>query len=76
MGKVASYRAELARVPPDAWPAWLAERSNLPGPRANLELVAAAAEEADEATALTLRENLRKARLQHLDPDWAARWLA
>jgi hypothetical protein len=54
MSKVASYRTGLARVPPDAWPAWLAERSNLPGARANLELVAAAAEEADEATALAL----------------------
>jgi hypothetical protein len=54
MSKVDSYRAELAQLPPDAWPGWLAERSNLPGPRANLELVAAAADEADEATALAL----------------------
>ena len=45
-------------------------------PKGLRSLVAAAAEEADEATALTLRENLRKARLQRLDPDWAARWLA
>jgi hypothetical protein len=54
MGKVASYRAALARVRPDAWPAWLAERSDLPGPRANLELLAAAAEEADTKTAFAL----------------------
>lgn len=54
MSKVDSYREELGQVPPDAWPAWLAERSNLPGPRANLELVSAAAEEADEGTALAL----------------------
>ena len=54
MSKVASYRAEIAQLPPDAWPAWLAGRSALPGPRANLELVAAAAEEADGATALAL----------------------
>ena len=54
MRKVDSYRQELAQLPRDAWPAWLAARSNLPGPRANLELVAAAAEEADEATALAL----------------------
>jgi HEAT repeat len=54
MSKVDSYREELAHLPPDAWPAWLAERSNLPGPRANLELVSAAAEEADEATAFAL----------------------
>jgi hypothetical protein len=54
MSKVDSYRQELAQLPPDAWPAWLAARSNLPGPRANLELVAAAAEEADEAIAHAL----------------------
>ena len=54
MTKVESYRSELEQVPPEAWPRWLAERSNLPGPRGNLELVWAAAEEADEAMARAL----------------------
>ena len=54
MSKVDSYREDMAQLPPDAWSAWLTERSNLPGPRANLELVSAAAEEADEGTALAL----------------------
>lgn len=54
MRKVDTYRAELRLV--DAWEPWLAERSSLPGPRANLELVAAAAEEADEPTARRLAD--------------------
>jgi hypothetical protein len=54
MTKVESYRSELAHVPPGEWPDWLSQRSNLPGPRANLELVWAVAEEADRASALAL----------------------
>jgi hypothetical protein len=54
MTKVDSYRSELAQLRPSAWPAWLAQRSNLPGPRANLELVHAVAEESDAATARVL----------------------
>ncbi|HSC90407.1 MAG TPA: hypothetical protein VLB86_01990 [Gaiellaceae bacterium] len=52
MGKVDAYREELRAV--EAWEPWLNARSNLPGPRANLELVAAVGEEADEPTALRL----------------------
>jgi hypothetical protein len=54
MRAVDTYRAELRLV--DAWEPWLAERSSLPGPRANLELVAAAGEEADEPTARRLAD--------------------
>lgn len=37
-----SHRAALAALPHDAWGAYLDEHSALPGPRANLELLAAA----------------------------------
>lgn len=37
-----SHRAALAALPYDAWGAYLDEHSALPGPRANLELLAAA----------------------------------
>jgi hypothetical protein len=40
-----AYRAELRRL--NAWEPYLKKHSGLPGPRANLELVAAVAEEAD-----------------------------
>lgn len=43
------YRAELARLDPADWATYLAERSGLPGPRANLELVQAVADEGDRA---------------------------
>lgn len=49
MGKVDAHRAELAAL--DDWTDYLAANSNLPGPRGNLELVAAAGEEADAARA-------------------------
>ncbi len=47
-GKIDEYRRALREL--DAWEPFLLERSGLPGPRGNLELAAAVAEEADEAT--------------------------
>lgn len=41
-----SYREALAALPPAEWAAYLAEGSGLPGPRANLALVQAVADEA------------------------------
>ena len=38
------YRSELAALDAQAWPGYLSARSGLPGPRANLELVAAVAD--------------------------------
>jgi len=80
MNKVDSYREELAQLPPDTWPAWLAGRSNLPGPRANLERVRPAMERRldsdDPVVRRALRQDLLTARLQRLDPVWAGRWLA
>lgn len=52
MSKVGDHRTDLARL--DDWTAYLAANSNLPGPRGNLELVAAAGEEADRARAEAL----------------------
>lgn len=43
--RVANYREELRRL--KSWDPYLRKHSGLPGPRANLELVAAVAEEAD-----------------------------
>lgn len=48
MGKVGRYRQELRQLA--EWEPFLLERSGLPGPRGNLELAAAVAEEADEGT--------------------------
>ncbi|CZR02688.1 hypothetical protein SAMN05216375_12127 [Trichococcus ilyis] len=45
MGKTASYRETLKQL--EDWDAYLLEESRLPGPRGNLELVAAVAEEGD-----------------------------
>jgi hypothetical protein len=42
--RVEHYRAALAALAPAAWDAFLLAESNLPGPRANLELVQAAAD--------------------------------
>lgn len=44
-GKVEAYRVELRKL--KEWEPYLKKHSGLPGPRANLELVAAVAEEAD-----------------------------
>lgn len=49
MRKIDAHRADLARL--DDWTGYLAANSNLPGPRGNLELVAAVGEEADAARA-------------------------
>ena len=46
MAKVDTYRARLRTL--ENWDAWLQQESGLPGPRANLELIAAIAEEGDE----------------------------
>ena len=48
MGKVDEYRQMLRQV--GEWEPFLLEHSGLPGPRGNLELAAAVAEEADAAT--------------------------
>src|SRR5215218_3223095 len=48
MGKVDEYRQALRKL--GEWEPFLLEHSGLPGPRGNLELAAAAAEEASEAT--------------------------
>lgn len=45
MGRVEQYRAELRQL--TEWEAYLKKNSGLPGPRANLELVAAVSDEAD-----------------------------
>jgi hypothetical protein len=44
---VAEHRAALQALDKSAWPAYLTERSGLPGPRGNLELIAALAEVGD-----------------------------
>jgi hypothetical protein len=49
LSRIDRLRGELRALPPTAWPAHLAEYSGLPGPRANLELARAAAEEASPA---------------------------
>lgn len=46
MAKVDSYRAQLRTL--ERWDTWLQQESGLPGPRANLELIAAVAEQGDE----------------------------
>jgi hypothetical protein len=46
MGKIDDYRAQLRSLPLGDWDAYLRANSNLPGPRGNLELAAAVAEEA------------------------------
>src|SRR5262245_46405914 len=47
MTKADTYRAQLRTL--ESWDAWLQQESGLPGPRANLELIAVVAEEGDEA---------------------------
>jgi HEAT repeat protein len=41
------YRAELRALDVSRWPAYLGERSGLPGPRGNIELAQAVADEGD-----------------------------
>jgi len=45
VSRAADYRAALRALPAAAWDAFLLRESGLPGPRANLELVQAAADE-------------------------------
>jgi hypothetical protein len=49
MARTDEHRAALRALPPEAWEPYLAEHSGLPGPRANLELAQAVAEEAPAA---------------------------
>jgi hypothetical protein len=56
MDRIDDYRGALRALPVDTWDAYLAERSRLPGPRANLELVQAVAEEAPAEGARLLLE--------------------
>jgi len=48
------YRVELHAIPRKRWPTYLRENSGLPGPRGNLELVQALAEEGDRGVFDTL----------------------
>jgi hypothetical protein len=50
MGRTDEHRTALRALPAGDWDRYLTERSGLPGPRANLELVAAVASEAPAAT--------------------------
>ena len=50
VSRVEEYRATLRTLDPADWPGFLTERSGLPGPRGNIELGRAVAEEADAAT--------------------------
>lgn len=82
-GRVDTYRAELRRL--KDWEPYLKKHSGLPGPRANLELVAAVAEEADadrlwrmsasqdEFSALAGTAGL--GRIAMLEPDTVMSWL-
>ncbi|HMN98956.1 MAG TPA: HEAT repeat domain-containing protein [Miltoncostaeaceae bacterium] len=47
MSRRDELRAALRPLPRPEWPAWLTARSGLPGPRGNLELVDAVADEGD-----------------------------
>lgn len=49
MGRIDEYRAELRTLPTSRWPAYLDERSGLPGPRGNIELGQAVADEGGPA---------------------------
>lgn len=50
MGRRDLYRAELRRLDVRSWPEYLRENSGLPGPRGNIELAQAVADEGDAAT--------------------------
>ena len=49
MPSTETYRAALTALPAADWEPYLLAHSNLPGPRGNLELAAAAADLGDEA---------------------------
>jgi hypothetical protein len=50
VGRVDTYRAELRGLERSQWADYLTEHSGLPGPRGNIELAQALAEEADSAS--------------------------
>lgn len=54
MTRVDEYRTELRRLRKPEWPIYLKQHSGLPGPRGNIELAQAVAEEADSARLETL----------------------
>src|SRR5215207_3415395 len=54
MNSQAEYRTTLRTLDRSAWAAFLQPRSGLPGPRANLELAQAVADEGDATTFDTL----------------------
>jgi len=47
MGRIQDYKRDLRYLPRSGWSAFLTEHSGLPGPRGNLELADAAADEGD-----------------------------
>lgn len=81
--RVAAYRDELRRL--KRWEPYLQKNSGLPGPRANLELVAAVAEEADADVLwqlsaskdeyLALCGTAGLGRIALLEPDTVMSWL-
>jgi hypothetical protein len=81
--KVDAYRAELRQL--KDWEPFLKKHSGLPGPRANLELVAAVGEEADadrlwrmsasEDEFLALCGTAGLGRIAPLEPDTVIKWL-
>jgi hypothetical protein len=50
VSRVDTYRAELRRLERSQWAGYLRQHSGLPGPRGNIELAQALAEEADSAS--------------------------
>lgn len=82
-GKVDAYRQQLRKL--DDWEPYLKKHSGVPGPRANLELVAAVAEEADadrlwrysasEDEYLALCGTAGLGRIALLEPDTVMTWL-
>ena len=82
-GRVEAYRQELRKLAD--WEPYLKKHSGLPGPRANLELVAAVAEEADpdrlwrysaaEDEFLALCGTAGLGRIALLEPDTVMKWL-
>jgi hypothetical protein len=82
-GRVEAYRGELRKL--KEWEPYLKKHSGLPGPRANLELVAAVAEEADadrlwgmsasEDEFLALCGTAGLGRIALIEPDTVMTWL-
>ena len=48
MSKIDTLRSALRALPAERWSGFLTDRSGLPGPRGNIELRQAFADEADE----------------------------